>query len=160
MQKVITVIALSLFTLTTHSSYAANFPKGCHAQGYQFIDGRLKLNDEGNQTLYLIKNHSKEHVKLKRYEEQESFMAPSLRAKLLPRRWAAFASDVKAFEFSCSTVATATDHKSHCDQVLSICQYPRVKFATSNMGNYWVSINKSLRNTMRDAIRKGILLRW
>lgn len=141
-------------------SHAYSFPKGCEAMGHQFSDGKLLLNPAGEQTLYLMRSFSRDHIELKRYQSQQSFMSPTMSAKLLPKRWAAFASDVKDMQFRCYNVSKKDEQIINCANVLQVCQYPRAKFATSNKGNYWVSVNKSLRNSMRDAINKGILLRW
>jgi len=149
---------ISLVLLPTLA--VANFPRGCEQMGHQFKDNDLVINDAGSQTLFLVNNISRSQIELKRRQDEDAFMSPSLSAKLLAGRWGAFASDVKSLHFQCYKVFKGDKALVDCQSVLAVCQYPRVKFALSNMGNYWVSSNKSIRNTLRDAKKKGISLRW
>jgi hypothetical protein len=155
-----TYLIFMIFLSICNYSFAQNFPKGCETSGYSFKENHLVINDTGKQTLFLIKNDSRSLIELMRHETRDVFMSPKLQIKLFPNRWSAFASDEKQLHFKCYRIFRTNTEAVNCSEVLKICQYPRVKFATSNMGNYWVSFNKSLRNTMRDAIKKGILLRW
>ena len=137
-----------------------NYPRGCEVIGYGYSQNFLILNETGDQTFYLIQNRSSKQIELQRHETQDVFMSPPLQTKLAPSRWAAFASDVENFHFNCFTQENNSTAMVNCQDVLDVCQYPRVKFALSNMGNYWVSTNKSQGQVIKDAIAKGILLRW
>ncbi|ASQ45981.1 hypothetical protein clem_07130 [Legionella clemsonensis] len=136
------------------------FPHGCEVRGFGFSDHHLILNETGEQSFYLIQNRSSKPIELQRIETREVFMSPSLTAKLDPLNWAAFASDVENLHFQCFVKEEETIKTLDCRDVLEVCQYPRVKFALSNMGNYWVSTNKSQNEVITDATKKGIYLRW
>lgn len=136
------------------------FPHGCEVRGFGFNDTQLILNETGEQSFYLIQNRSNKPIELQRIETREVFMSPSLNAKLDPLNWAAFASDVENLHFQCFIKEEETIRTLDCRDVLDVCQYPRVKFALSNMGNYWVSTNKSQNEVITDATKKGIYLRW
>jgi hypothetical protein len=162
-----TSMMISFFRATIYSllltpCIAFAFPQGCELSGFGYDDPYLIFNDSGNQTYYLIQNHSNSNIKLERVETEDTFMSPKLRSELKPDHWSAFASDTSNVHFQCFS-NTNTDDKPvriSCREALTICQYPRVKFALSNMGSYWVSTNKTQKQVIRDSIKKGILLRW
>lgn len=155
---------LSIFTMTTFFSSIASaisvFPRGCEVTGFAFDNGYLIVNETGNQAYYLIQNRGKATVELQRHETREVFMSPPLTAKLEPSNWAAFASDEENLHFQCIINENETIKKIDCRDSLEVCQYPRVKFALSNMGNYWVSVNKAQSQVINESANKGIYLRW
>nr|WP_245614347.1 enhanced entry protein EnhB [Legionella massiliensis] len=139
---------------------ASIFPRGCEVSGFGYNENYLIVNETGNQAYYLIQNRSNSPIELQRYDTHEVFMSPPLTAKISPANWAAFASDIGDLHFQCFINENDTAKKVDCRDVLEVCQYPRVKFALSNMGNYWVSINKTQFDVINDSTRKGIYLRW
>ncbi|MDP1604655.1 MAG: enhanced entry protein EnhB [Legionella sp.] len=154
-------ILLMLFMGTLfNTTYANIFPRGCEVTGFGYNGMNLVVNNNGAQAFYLIQNRSLRPIELQRIEMRDVFMSPPLTAKLEPNKWAAFASDIQDFNFQCFYVENDKSEKAECRDVLDICQYPRVKFALSNMGNYWVSVNKEQRQIINDATAKGIYLRW
>jgi hypothetical protein len=154
-----TLFALSFFCHVAHA--AAVFPHGCEVRGYQFVENDLVLNDTEQQAFYLIQNRSNQIVELEHYETRpDVFMSPKLENKLDASRWSAFASDVTNMHFKCYIQENGERLAVNCREALDVCQYPRVKFALSNMGNYWVSTNKALEQVIKDTVAKGILLRW
>lgn len=157
-----TILSLILMTVFYGSiSFAADsFPHGCEVKGFSFEKNLVMLNFDGNQSFYLIQNRSASPIELKRYEPKEAFMSPPLTAVLDPTNWAAFASDVGNLYFQCIVKDHETKMAINCSEALDVCQYPRVKFATSNMGNYWVSVNKTQSEVINESANKGILLRW
>ena len=150
---------LYLIMALTHQSVHA-YPKGCEVTGFGYSNRYLVLNERGKQTFYLIQNKSKSTIELQRHETRDVFMSPNLEALLKPSAWAGFASDVQDMYFQCYIRDNHDISPVPCQEVLDVCQYPRVKFALSNMGNYWVSVNKSQSQVIKEAIRKGLLLRW
>lgn len=155
------LLTITLMTLLNLPSFAAkSYPRGCEVKGFGYSENHLVLNETGEQTLYLIQNTSNATIELQRHETQDVFMSPTLQAHLSSEQWAAFASDVQNLNFSCYAIQNGNSALVDCSDVLDVCQYPRVKFALSNMGNYWVSVNKSQTRIINDAIAKGILLRW
>lgn len=146
--------------LLSNLSIAGSFPRGCEVTGFGYNGTNLVINDNGEQTFYLVQNRSARNIELERVETRDVFMSPPLTAKLDPTNWAAFASDIQSLHFQCFNVEGANTEKVDCRDVLDICQYPRAKFALSNMGNYWVSINKEQRQVISDSVAKGIYLRW
>ena len=151
---------IALIVFATTNSFAAGFPRGCEVVGFGYSDNYLILNEKGSQTLYLIQNHSDKTIELEHHETGDIFMSPKLHSKLEPSNWSAFASDEENFHFKCSSIEGDANIDINCSDVLDICQYPRVKYAVSNMGNYWISTNKPQSQVIQDAVAKGILLRW
>lgn len=150
------IACLLFLTYTSLSLANTPFPKGCEQVGYHFDGDELILNEDNEQTLYFIENNSNYRLQLKYDEKRNVFMSVGWQTVLNKKKWAAFASDTKAQHFQCSI----KDKKVRCHTHLRVCQYPRVKFAMSNMGSYWVATNVSLWQAKRTAIKKGILLRW
>ena len=109
----------------------------------------------------MIQNRTNHVIELEHHEtNKEVFMSPTLATEIAAHQWAAFASDVHDFYFKCWRKQGSERILMHCRDALDVCQYPRVKFALSNMGNYWVSTNKTQAQVVRDATRKGIFLHW
>lgn len=152
------IIAGIFQTLCATTSFA--FPQGCEAVGFGYDDPYVIFNDTGAQTYFLIQNHSSTPIQLERVETEDRFMSPKLESKLNPNKWSAFASDIADVHFQCLALDSDKPERVNCREMLTICQYPRVKFALSNMGSYWVSTNKPQRQVIRESIKKGILLRW
>lgn len=136
------------------------FPRGCEVIGFGFDQNYLILNASGEQSYYLIQNRSESKVELERQDSAEAFMSPPLQADLDPTNWAAFASDVKNVNFKCYKQVGDNTSLVNCKDVLEVCQYPRARFALSNMGNYWISVNKQQREVIQDSVAKGIYLKW
>lgn len=153
--------ALLLGALSTNVISSNLFPRGCEAKGYGFDQPFLVLNEQGHQAFYMIQNRSNHTIELEHHEtHKDVFMSPSLATEIASGQWAAFASDVNNFYFKCYRKQGSERTLMHCRDALDICQYPRVKFALSNMGNYWVATNKNQAQVIRDATRKGIFLHW
>lgn len=160
--KLTTVILFILLHISiANAKNSSIYPKGCEERGFGYSGEFLVLNETGEQTFYLIQNKSNHQIELENHEvEQDVFMSPKLETKIFANRWAAFASDVKTMHFACFAYDKKQKIPVQCEEVLNVCQYPRVKFASSNMGNYWVSTNKAQSLVVRESIRKGIFLRW
>lgn len=140
--------------------HAQPFPRGCEPTGYGYNGNYVVLNPEGRQTFFLIQNRTPTMIQLQRHETRDVFMSPRLEANLAPSAWAAFASDEPNFNFQCFTKNGENLNRISCSEVLNICQYPRARFALSNMGNYWVSTNRSQDLVIKEAVAKGIYLKW
>lgn len=154
-----TIIMLSaLFISSVHAQ--SSFPRGCEVSGFGYNSNFLILNETGEQSYYLIQNRSEAKIELERHETDDVFMSPPLQATIEPMNWAAFASDVKNLNFKCYKHVDEDTSVVDCRDVLEVCQYPRVRFALSNMGNYWISSNKSQSDVIQDSVAKGIYLKW
>lgn len=151
-----------LFSLLIFNSVHADsaFPRGCEVSGFSYDQKYLVLNDTGEQSYYLIQNRSNAKIELEHHEAVEAFMSPPLQASFEPMNWSAFASDVKNVTFKCYQHEADKTTDVDCRDVLDVCQYPRVRFALSNMGNYWISVNKSQSEVIKDSVAKGIYLKW
>ncbi|KTC65092.1 Enhanced entry protein EnhB (plasmid) [Legionella adelaidensis] len=160
MLRFILISNFLVISLLTKTFAASTFPRGCEVTGYGFNQNLLVLNETGNQTLYLIQNRSDAQIELERQDSKDTFMSPQLQSKLDPNNWAAFASDEANFQFRCFVHQNNNTAIVNCNDVLEVCQYPRVKFALANMGNYWVSTNKPQSQVIKDATDKGIYLKW
>jgi hypothetical protein len=158
------IIVFAALLVTMNSSNATNlFPRGCINTGYGFSNNYLVLNEHGGQTLYFMQNRSNINIEFEHIETQSNvFMSPKLESKLYANHWSAFASDTAYTYFRCyKRVGTENEKIAvNCQDVLSVCQYTKVKFALSNMGNYWVSTDKPLQQVIRDSTKKGIYLKW
>lgn len=160
-KAIISGLMITTVLNTANAAAAPNpFPHGCEVRGFGFNNNHLIVNDNGQQAFYLIQNRSSQPVELQRIENENEFMSPSLTAKLDPLNWGAFASDIQNLHFQCFIRENETTKTIDCRDVLDVCQYPRVKFALSNMGNYWVITNKSQNAVITEATKKGIYLRW
>ena len=157
-KKFLSVFTLSFLLSTT--TFASSIPRGCTVTGFGYSNNYLLLNDNGIQAFYLVQNRSNKSIELEHVETKEVFMSPKLHSKVDPQHWSAFASDIENLHFKCFTQEGENTTTVNCSDVLEVCQYPRVKFALSNMGNYWVSTNKDVGQVIKDAVAKGILLRW
>ena len=155
-----TFILVVLLICSINHANASNLPKGCEHVGYEFEDPFVILNQTGGQTFYLIENVVNDKIELQKHETDDVFMSPPLIAIIEKGNWSAFASDVRNLHFQCFVHDKFDIIRVNCRDVIRVCQYPRVKFALSNMGNYWVSVNKRQQSVIREAIKKGILLRW
>ncbi|MGL5742197.1 MAG: enhanced entry protein EnhB [Legionella sp.] len=153
-----TIVLSALLISTTQA--ASQFPRGCEVTGFGFSQNYLILNEHGNQSYYLIQNHSDTKIELECLNTDEAFMRPPLHAILDPMNWGAFASDIQNLNFKCYKRAEESAVLVDCRSVLEVCQYPRVRFALSNMGNYWISFNKPQGDIIQDSVTKGIYLKW
>jgi hypothetical protein len=153
---ILTCLALGFQT----NSWA--FPNGCEVSGFAFQQNHLVLNDQDKQTLFLIENTGQNAIEFEHIETQaESFMTPKLESKIAPSQWSAFSSDISNFYFKCTTTQDdGSKRQVNCQDVLSVCQYPRAQFPLSNKGSYWVSTNKELSQVIKEAAAKGIYLKW
>lgn len=146
--------------LISSANATSSFPKGCEVSGFAFSQNYVFLNDTGKQAYYLIQNRSNTRIELEHQATEEAFMSPPLHATFDPMNWGAFASDVKNLNFKCYKRNDEAAMMIDCREVLDICQYPRVRFALSNMGNYWVAFNKSQSEVVQESVNKGIYLKW
>lgn len=141
------------------------FPRGCEPTGFVFYRNFLVVNEHGNQTFYLIQNRSTQSIEMEHFEtKSDAFMSPKLEAKLAPSHWSAFASDVAQLYLRCYLPGKDSQKENrvpvNCGDYLNVCKYPRVKFALSNQGSYWVSTDKMQQQVIKDATAKGIFLHW
>lgn len=154
------LISFGLLSLAITSAFANNFPRGCEVTGFGFNQNYLVLNPSGQQAFYLIQNKTNRPIYMERHETRDVFMSPKLEVNLLATYWAAFASDETNMNFQCFTKDNETLSPVLCNDVIDVCQYPRARFALSNMGNYWVSTNKPQNLVIKEAVAKGIYLKW
>jgi hypothetical protein len=138
----------------------STFPRGCEVSGFAYSQNYLILNETGKQSYYLIQNNSNEKIELEHQSLDEAFMSPPLHANFESKSWGAFASDVKNLNFKCYKRSNEETSVVDCRDVLDVCEYPRVRFALSNMGNYWVAFNKSQNAVIQESVAKGIYLKW
>lgn len=155
----LSLVCFGLMSLFSNVLYAS-FPKGCEVTGFGYHDQYLILNQDAQQTFFLIQNHVNQTVQLQRHETHDVFMSPKLETNLAASNWAAFASDEQNMYFQCAFKQGANYVPVHCSEVLDVCRYPRARFALSNRGNYWVSTNKSQDLVIKEAVAKGIYLKW
>jgi hypothetical protein len=164
-KKLATLFIASLANISIAQPHATHsFPRGCEGKGFVFYRDFLVLNEHGNPMFYLIQNHSQQPIELEHFETKENaFMSPKLQAKLAPTHWSAFASDIAQTFFRCYITDNNASKRTsvNCGDYLSVCHYPRVRFAKSNEGSYWASTDKTQQQVIQDSSRdKGIYLRW
>jgi hypothetical protein len=154
-----TVLFSAILLSGIQSAHA--FPRGCEVSGFGYNQNYLLLNDTGKQSYYLVQNRSDTKIELEHQSADDSFMNPPLHATFEPSSWGAFASDIQNLDFKCyRRLDEENTTLIDCRDVLDICQYPRVRFALSNMGNYWISFNKSQNEVIQESVAKGIYLKW
>lgn len=146
--------------LAGNACAVGSFPRGCEVTGFGYNQNYLILNETGKQSYYLIQNHSNTQIEMEHQTSDDAFMSPPLHATFEPMTWGAFASDVKNLNFKCYKHIGEETVIVDCQTVLDVCQYPRVRFALSNMGNYWVAFNKSQNAVIQESVAKGIYLKW
>lgn len=154
------VVTFVFFSSIAHHLFATPFPRGCETNGFGFSNHYLILNPEGKQSFYLIENRTNQTIRIQRHETRDVFMSPKLITNLNSSSWSAFASDEDHTYFKCAIKEDTNMVAVNCSDVLEICQYPRARFALSNMGTYWVSTNKPLDMVIKEAVGKGIYLKW
>lgn len=165
-KKLATIFIASLTSISMAQPKAnSTFPRGCEATGFVFYRNFLVVNEYGKQAFYLIQNRSTQTIEFEHYETKaDAFMSPKLEAKLAPTHWSAFASDVAQLYFRCYLPNKDGEKENrvavNCADFLNVCQYPRVKFALSNQGSYWVSTDKAQYQVIQDSTAKGIFLHW
>ena len=161
-QKNFLIQGMFVLLLTITTKYTHAFPRGCKPIGYYSYQNHIIFNDTGLQSYFLIENNSTQKIQLQRIETHGTYISPALAVKLSPKNFAAFASNIANFHFLCVSLDennTAIDILK-CANVLSVCQFPKVKFANTNLGNYWVSYNKSQSEVINESVHKGIYLKW
>lgn len=151
--------SIFLSLLCVHSLSAESFPPGCKVVGFRYENNYLHLNEDGKQTLYLIQNRADSTIEIERSDSGNVFMSPPLHISMSPLNWSAFSSDEKV-HFKCYKRIMDDIIPIDCGAVLDVCQYPRVRFAVSNMGNYWIASDKTQQAVIQEATRKGIYLKW
>lgn len=151
---------VALFSLSVSTALATPFPRGCEISGFSYAGRYLVLNGEGTQTFFLLQNRSNQPIQLQRHETRDVFMSPKLESNLAPSNWSAFASDEQSMNVQCTMIQGEAKTPVNCSDVLDVCRYPRVRFALSNMGNYWVATNKTQDLIIKEAVAKGIYLKW
>lgn len=151
--------ALLLLSLDAAASdnMTHSLPRGCESTGYVFNNNLLVLNQAGKQRLFLIQNSGDRTITIKHKTLKPVFMGVGYNSSINIKKWSALATDEKDMHFIC--IDKVSNHNIPCETILSVCQYPHVKFALSNRGIYWVSKNKTLYQSKRLARTKGIYLR-
>ncbi len=151
-----------IMLLLSLSSAVFAFPKGCEVSGFAFQNQQLVLNDNGNQTLFMLQNNSNINISLEHEElRPDVFMSPKLESKLNAGHWSAFSSDISNFNLKCTIVdGNGVSLNVNCADYLAVCQYPRAQFPLSNKGTYWISTNKELSQVVQESVKKGIYLKW
>jgi hypothetical protein len=155
------LICFSSYAAPAVKAKATAFPRGCTVSGFGYQGPELILNQDGEQTYYLIQNRSDFTVEMQKPKAQDDFMDPPLFALMKSKNWSAFASDVANFRFKCYKQENENQSvELNCQDVLEVCQYPRAKFPVSNYGNYWITTNNTQGAVIRESAAKGIYLRW
>ncbi|MDF1655313.1 MAG: hypothetical protein P1U34_09400 [Coxiellaceae bacterium] len=158
-------VSVGLLTVSAISiAKPLKFPKGCRTAGAAYEQGYLALRPDytkQKRTLYLIHNLTSYNLELKSLKDPKDLFTPHYDQTLPRHKWAAFAMDRDQIHFKCVHVKNkSTQIPVRCDGLFAICEYDNVKFPHASMGTYWIEKTGNLRQTMRHAIREGILLRW
>lgn len=153
------ISSIAVSTISYGQTSYRLFPRGCEATDFVFYQTGLVLNRSGKQTFYLLHNKMPEEIKLEHI--QTELLSPSLSINLMPGYWSAFATDIQDLRFQCHIITQGLGERLiDCGTVLEICQYPRVKFSSSNQGSYWVGINNSREQVISGSSQQGIYLKW
>lgn len=167
------IITITLFSLVIGLANAAKakkrpskpYPTGCETVGFSYEHGALLLASNTKatpQSMYFIHNVSKRSIEFHQARDGSHPYIMHSHTTLRPNQWAAYATDQTETKFICTT-ASKKKYQGRvldCKKLLKICQYPKVKFALNNRGNYWATTNKTKNSAVRTVIRQGTLLRW
>ena len=171
--KYIITITITILVLTVGFANAAKakkeidkpYPTGCEAVGFSYKYGvlLLKSNTESTpQSIFFLHNISKKAIEFYQVRDGSHPYIMHSHNTLGPDQWAAYATDQSETKFICTT-ASKTKYQGgilDCEKSLKICQYPKVKFALNNRGNYWATTNQTKNSAVKTVIRQGTLLRW
>lgn len=166
-QKILLLILCMTFSCSQIINVAKaekpkKFPRGCASSGHLYKkDALLILPDSQKQTVYLINNHDYKNVQVKYFDPKHPNLG-TWNTVLKSRRWSSFAADMPML-FTCKRLGhkNATSEKVNCEDVLTVCQYPRAKVPLHMHGTYFIIRDQySMNSAVRDTIREGVLLRW
>lgn len=159
-----TVATIPMISAQAASTKSTKFPLGCKNTGYHYEYGYLVLQpgyQRQDRTLYFIKNNSSSKLELKSVKDPNDLFMPEYDQKIPKRQWGAFAMEKPNLHFQCIEKKGKHEVQAvNCENRFAICQYDYAKFPHASMGTYWLEKTGNLRQTMRTAIRSGILLRW
>lgn len=150
-------------------SIAANaeklFPNGCTSDGFSFSHYTLNLHlDAAGQThsIYFMYNKSNHTVRLYQMRNDSDGYVMNLNNEIHPFEWGVFAINDHDTKFICTRYDRDYNYGKiiDCEDVFRICEYPNVKFAANNYGNYWAVQSKSRSSAIRSVVRQGVLLKW
>lgn len=158
-------LALAAFALLSATCWSAAepkaFPRGCKPVGFSYADGKLILTPVSEssrvQTIFLLHNHGAQSLQFRSEKLPDQDFAPQYIHTMEADQWSAFSMSSHRLQFVCSS------HESspiNCAESLSICQYPRAKFADHNSGTYWLKSASTLQEMIQIIVDDGILLRW
>ena len=154
------IVALFMFLSTigcSGSSSEPNFPQGCVAQGYEFKDNNLVLNESSSkQSLYLFHNISDKSFWLNHPVTKDPGASAGWGSELNTDNWSAIAMNSDKFEINCTILGTGEVKDLNCKEVVKVCKFEKPVFNTENSGSFWVAEDKPLSNLI-DAIKsRGI----
>ena len=154
------IVALFMFLSTigcSGSSSESNFPEGCIAEGYEFKDNNLVLNESSlKQSLYLFHNISDKSFWLNHPVTKDPGASAGWGSELNTDNWSAIAMSTENFEINCTILGTGEVKDLDCKEVVKVCKFEKPVFNTENSGSFWVAENKSLKDLL-DAIKsRGI----
>ena len=70
-KKLATAIVFGFLSVSViHAKSSTIFPKGCEVTGFGYSNDFLILNEKGEQSYYLIQNHSNRQIELEHFERE------------------------------------------------------------------------------------------
>ncbi len=166
-QRVIlrSLIACIAFIIAIGANAAKLFPNGCTSVGHSYSHYTLDLNlDAAGQThsLYFIYNKSTRTVRFYQMRSDDDGYVMNLNNEIHQFQWGVFAINDHDTKFICTNYDSDYNYGKiiDCETALVVCEYPNVKFAINNYGNYWAVPSSSRSAAIRSVVRQGILLKW
>ena len=157
------LIVLLTSTLALAQDEGANelvssLPQGCGKEGITFLqNGQLILgnqNNPSNQQIYLIRNRS-DYTQIVLAHPTTTEMNAGWTSRLDEGQWSAITVTGLPFNLTCFGRKPGAIGYVDCQSVLMVCSYPNVTTEGTG-GNYWVSENKGLIDTLSTLKMRGV----
>ncbi len=146
--RVFLLFLLGLISVAHADDSAKNtqLPPGCVAVEVKYEqNGTVRLggqaDEEAKQRLFLFQNQLSHDLLIDPVLEEPAASA-GWSTRLQPSKWSALVLGRTHLEFSCIEQRPGAMQYIDCEQVVTVCQIPKVKLAQS--GSYWLAENQSL----------------
>ncbi len=141
------------------------FPKGCKAEGYEYLGNYVYLNSrQTNEAhLYLLFNQSDFTVSMDHIPAKNPGMSAGWGSKIDAKHWSAIMVPTAKthFKLTCNIVNKKGTHTAYstanCSRVIKICKYERYNAPQSMMqGGYWLAENHTLKALLAKIKSRGV----
>jgi hypothetical protein len=151
----------SLFAKDIAKDNAKN-PLGCQNVGYQFDLNIVKLMPyevSAKQSMYFFYNKSNQSIRLYHMRYEDSVQSTRLNNEIKPSEWGVLSTSEKQVKFLCAIQSKDNVYGSvvNCEEVIKVCEFPKVKYGLNNTGNYWLIDSTTRGSALSAVVRYGII---